>query len=535
MNVKPVNTICFIILLITGLCRYSIAQSGFYVPATGKIFFNGDTATIFSNVINMGKLGVGQKAVVNFSGKIWENDPQSLITDESNNGEGVTGIGGLVRFRSDSTRQQLNGGYNSASRSGPMFASFELQNKLGLELVNSSSKIRHGLHLQNGLFYLQNNILVVGDGGPGTISGYDSSRYIVTGNAPGMGLLIRESIKAGDEIVTFPIGPRDYAYTPAAVKTSSALGDDYYATVFDGVKTNVTSGNNIIDEGVNTTWQIGKRFRPSQDEVEIYLQHPQDREGSIFAANRNSSYVSFFNGNQWDSTQSSVTVPAGYLTSGPPIATSYVNNRNFSGIFPASGYFTKFTHKSVVALPRTNLVFNAYRVNALRVFTYWATKPEVNIKYFVVQRRLDNETTFSNRDTVLSKAPGGFSSSLLRYAIDDDNAHTSYSYYRLMMVDYNGNISYSDIVVVAGTDNKLLIKIWPNPSPTGRFYVGINTPLVVKSIVVWDVLGQKLQQVQVLNRDVIPMYIARPGSYYIGFYAEGGRVLESRKLIVTGY
>ncbi len=52
-----------------------MAQSGFYVPKAGKIFFNGDTATIFSDVINQGKLGVGKNAFVNFSGRVWGKRP----------------------------------------------------------------------------------------------------------------------------------------------------------------------------------------------------------------------------------------------------------------------------------------------------------------------------------------------------------------------------------------------------------------------------------------------------------------------------
>ena len=81
-----------------------IAQTGFYIPKSGKVFFKGDTATIFSNVINQGHLGVGKNAFVNFTGKTWNNDPQSLITDESNSGNGVFGKGGWIRFLSDSIR-----------------------------------------------------------------------------------------------------------------------------------------------------------------------------------------------------------------------------------------------------------------------------------------------------------------------------------------------------------------------------------------------------------------------------------------------
>ena len=123
-------------------------QSGFYVPKKGKIFFNGDTATIFSNVVNHGKMGVGKKAVVNFKGKKWQNSADAKITDDSNGGEDATGTGGLVRFNGiDSGRQQIDGGYNAVTREGPAFSHVQIQNAAGVELNNSTTKVRHELQL----------------------------------------------------------------------------------------------------------------------------------------------------------------------------------------------------------------------------------------------------------------------------------------------------------------------------------------------------------------------------------------------------
>lgn len=39
---------------------------------------------------------------------------------------------------------------------------------------------------------------------------------------------------------------------------------------------------------------------------------------------------------------------------------------------------------------------------ATKVHVHWTTKPEANIRYFVVERRLSNETGFSNRDSLLA-------------------------------------------------------------------------------------------------------------------------------------
>src|SRR4051812_13204416 len=114
-----------IILFLLALIGCSVmvsGQSGVYIPQKGKVYFAGDTATIFSNVINKGQLGINKNAVVNFKASRWENDPLALVTDESNNGNGTTGMGGTLRFlRPDTSfpgQQLLIGGYNAATHSG---------------------------------------------------------------------------------------------------------------------------------------------------------------------------------------------------------------------------------------------------------------------------------------------------------------------------------------------------------------------------------------------------------------------------------
>ncbi len=101
------------------------------------------------------------------------------------------------------------------------------------------------------------------------------------------------------------------------------------------------------------------------------------------------------------------------------------------------------------------------------------TKPEINVQYFIVQRRLSNEAGFKNIDTVSSQALNGFSLSLLNYNLYDPNSYRAISYYRLQMVNYNSAFSYSNIVAVGGTSWPLINLLWPNPT-TDLFYLGLN-------------------------------------------------------------
>jgi hypothetical protein len=529
---RHITLIAAIMLVL--VCAGHAQQSGFYVPKKGKIFFNGDTATIFSNVVNHGKVGVGKKAVVNFKGKKWQNSADATITDESNRGEDATGTGGLVRFNgTDSGRQQIDGGYNAATRQGPAFSHVQIQNAAGVELNSSTTKVRHELQLSEGHLYLQDNTLVIGDGNPGSITGYDSSRFIVTGGTANAGLLVRENIRNRDGWVVFPIGSNAASYTPMAIRNKVAQGDDYHARILDGVKKELFSGNDLTDVSVNKTWEIGKRIRPNIGETEIALQHLTADEGHVFRANRQYAFISYYTSQGWDTSYPQMLPAVGRLTSGHALQSGGVNNRSLTGKLSSASYFTKMTGKNDTTVKKTHLWFSGYRTDRNNVLVYWTTKPELNVRYFVVQRKLSNERAYTNRDTVQSKAVGGFSNDFLHYADNDLNNYTANSYYRLLLVNYNGDTSYSNVIVIGGKPGGYQLLLWPNPS-AGRFYVGITGAAAVKYVAIYNTLGQMVRRELVNERSIIEMTIHLPGVYEVAFISHSGQLLETKKLLITG-
>jgi hypothetical protein len=529
------KTVCLIVMIffLTGSMLHIAAQSGIYVPSKGKIFFKGDTATVFSNVQNAGKIGIGKKAVVNFKGKRWQNETGSMITDESDGGEGANGEGGLIRFMGDEI-QELDGGYNAVTKSGASFWNLQLNNPFGLQLTGSTTKIRHELQFVKGHLFLHDNILITGNGNPGSISGYGPSRYIVTGNKPGSGFLIRERIAATDGLVVFPIGTRPGAYTPAALRTSAIAGDDYYMNVFDSVRQEVTSGINLQKISVNKTWEAGKLLRPQEDETEIFLQHLVADEGPSFNTNRGLSYISAWTNGQWDTSRPQQLPMSGSLTTGAPLANSGLNSRLLKNSPGSSTYFTKFTGISLARPDSTRVWLNAYRKDWNNVQVYWTTKPEVNNHYFVVQRRLSNEPAFQDMDTVYTSALNGNSTNFLHYSINDPNNYAPNSYYRLKVVNRNSQYFYTNVVVVNGKPGGFQLLLWPNPS-TGLFYIGINGAAAVKTIIIWDAVGRKIREVAVNERTIIEMRLYLPGVYMISFISHGGQLLETKKLVIQPY
>jgi hypothetical protein len=524
-----------IFLLSAVLCSTQLfAQSGFFIPQSGSIFFIGDSATIFSNVLNKGNLGLGKKAVLNFTGAIWENDPLSLITDEANNGKGVSGSGGMVSFSGKGIRQQLIGGYNAASRKGPIFSSLQVQNTLGIELSASSAKVWQNLVLDKGKIFLNDKIFIVGNGQPGNIIGFDSSRFFITGTQANGGILLRENIRNSDGLVIFPVGTSANAYTPAAIQSRTAMGDDYYVSVFDGARSGVFNGTMLKQESVNKTWQIGKTQHPGEDDADIYLQHLTADEGNLFAFNRQYAYVSRFSGGQWDEgLPQSLPLP-GTLNNGALLNNSGLNKRTFHDGIAGPSYFTKLTGLRDTLL-KTKLVLGAYRVDSRIVKVNWQTNPEIDVKYFVVERRLSNEANFSSVDTVLSQAINGVSFTTLFYSINDSNNYKGISFYRLKIFDYSGSGYYSYIVAVNGAGFNTVL-LWPNPTP-GPFSLIINSP-EARSVVIFNVLGQQLWSknlaagvqtyIQVDDIGLIP------GAYFVTLFDKQGTILHTEKLIIAG-
>lgn len=521
-----------LLLLVLSFISPCFAQTGFFVPQSGKIFFSGGGATIYSNVNLQGQMGVGRNAQVNFKGSKWVNATTADLTDEQNG----RGLGGMIRFLAPDTGNKLQlitSGYNAAARTGPVFTNVTIENAAGVRLLSSSMKIRRLLNFVQGTLDVDDNILSVGDNNSGLITGYNDQNFVITPSSANGGFLLRERLTNVNGLVVFPVGTAAGHYTPAALRVHSRLPDDFYVRVSDGVKSRLTDGDDLSTWGVNKTWQIGQLQHPGEDIVEITLQHDLSDEGAKFIDHRSAAFVSQYTSGSWDIGYPQARPGTGSITSGKPLPNAGTNRRDFQFTMSQASYFTKFAGFSDTARNRTNLWFSAYRTTKDNVYVYWTTNPEIRNRYFVVQRRLINEASFSDRDTIRSKAVSGSSFINLDYNIDDPNSYTGTSFYRLMMMDYNGNITYSNIIAVGGIPGGFGWTLWPNPT-AGRFFIGISRPSAVKEVMVWDILGRLLKREPVNNRGLIEMYLDVKGAYVIGLVPMDGDHIETKKLIVIG-
>ena len=210
----------------------------------------------------------------------------------------------------------------------------------------------------------------------------------------------------------------------------------------------------------------------------------------------------------------------------------------------------------------TGLVFTAQRKKSTEVQLNWSTQTETNMNGYEVQRRLNNEQSFSVRTFVNSLAPGGTSNASLSYSYIDANSYTDTSFYRLRIVDSNGGFTYSDIKAVPGktkgggngggnphnitnTDSTITtiasgkvitqtnvkfqkITVGPNPN-NGNFWFSINGIEKETIATLYTIDGKQISQFRVVNHQQRQVNNIQTGIYLLkvpGF--------ETQKIIVNG-
>ena len=113
----------------------------------------------------------------------------------------------------------------------------------------------------------------------------------------------------------------------------------------------------------------------------------------------------------------------------------------------------------------------------------WRTASELQNKLFVVERSADGIHFYK-----LGELPGHEKSSTLTvYTFNDDVPLPSKNYYRLKQVDLNGQVAYSNLIIIENTDADL--RLAPNP---GRDQISFSKSL--DFFEVYNAYGQKVME-----------------------------------------
>ncbi len=153
-------------------------------------------------------------------------------------------------------------------------------------------------------------------------------------------------------------------------------------------------------------------------------------------------------------------------------------------------------------LPVKLISFNANKTKQNLVELNWSTTSEKLNKHFEIERSMDGKV-FESIGLVNGN---GNSTALIKYNFIDQNPSNGINYYRLKQVDYNGEYTNSNVVLIDLSGNKLSATIKPTvyPVPASK-QLNIelnNTALSSYNISVADILGNEVLRETIMASEV---------------------------------
>jgi len=211
-----------------------------------------------------------------------------------------------------------------------------------------------------------------------------------------------------------------------------------------------------------------------------------------------------------------------------------VNYDELTGITTFSGGSGAVILVPISLLPVDWLAFNGETDNKTNFLT-WATASEHNTSHFNVQRSRDG---INFHDIGVVSAQGN-STVRTDYTFDDDNPFTGDNYYRLELIDNNGEKTYSSIILLHITGEGIGYNFYPNPTNDIVYYQIETFEEEALEIEVMDVLGRTLKREEVvteLGLNNIPVSLGdfAPGSYMVRVHHKSSGIVHLSKIIRKG-
>ena len=208
-----------------------------------------------------------------------------------------------------------------------------------------------------------------------------------------------------------------------------------------------------------------------------------------------------------------------------------INYDEITGINSFSGGSGAIILVPDVFLPVEWLGFSGETDNEIN-YLNWATESEKDADYFNVQRSEDG-SNFYNIGMVDAY---GTTNSTRYYAFEDDNPMEGENYYRLELVDTDGQISYSSTISLMISSYSEAYTFYPNPTKNLVFYQFKSSTKESIKIEVMDVLGQQIQLLELetaIGKNDIPINLSSfpTGSYMIHVHNEQNVTIHKAKII----
>jgi len=182
-------------------------------------------------------------------------------------------------------------------------------------------------------------------------------------------------------------------------------------------------------------------------------------------------------------------------------------------------------------LPVTFASFTATR-NHNDVLLKWETVTEHSNSRFIIERNMDG--TWQPIGTIVSQAPGGYSSNKLSYQFIDMNTSKGISQYRIKQLDIDGKSRYTDIRAVRGEDQAVETVVYPNPSVDGKINIIFKNAAATRDIAVTDMTGRTVKEWKNYSSNSLQVESLNPGMYTLRSIDRQTGEKSVEKLMVAG-
>ncbi len=199
-------------------------------------------------------------------------------------------------------------------------------------------------------------------------------------------------------------------------------------------------------------------------------------------------------------------------------------------VFEAANNLNKI---GMISLPVELLTFSITETPHQEVVLHWSTASEFKNNYFVIERSV-NEQDFS----AIGQVNGHFfSDDTKNYSFIDKTPFSNNNYYRLKMVNLDGQSSYSKVVhwqFSKFTSPSPSLLIAPNPLQNHNTFTLLNPSLSdVYTVNIYNAAGQLIQHIANLAGGTFPLNIAHwpKGVYWIQLTNQDGEVIDYQKVV----
>ncbi len=369
----------------------------------------------------------------------------------------ATSIGGSVFLR----------GTNLQSFYGKTrFYNLFIRNSIGDTLL-SSCEVRNDLHLDTGFVFTRsgygNDSLLVSNPAIAAITSTSSyTKSWVNGRLSRTGNIIGSATPNPAIAYLFPVGKTDSLYAPIKLAKINTTTTTWTAEYTPGVPFNRTNKFYPPVDHVSEVefWEINSNSQgTTDDDAKLSLSWRRYSQVSTVAAVRDSLLVVQYINRPpfiWDA-------PSGWATGnavGPSNLTGYVTSNA-----PTNNYtfderrFTLGTYSKFNALPVKLLYFTAI-ADGNKVRLNWEAANEQETVKYEIEKSLSG-TNFSKIGTVFSRQL-----SQSAYVDFDYAPAMGWNYYRLKMIDKQGNFTYSPIRPVKFEKGLEEVNLFPIPATT---------------------------------------------------------------------